>query len=197
MSKQITQTELDKIRAAAEKATKGEWKQMTGKVVAGAYVVAECDYPDARFIALTDPTTMLRILDALEAKDKKNENLKAEVVIQKNKAETAELKQVQFQNTMLDNSAKQTTKICVLQVQLQAKDKEIEGLQNSALYHENIKYKVCISHLSAGVAKLWDSISSGMYDARSLVGDTTLDMQESLMDMGIDARGIKALKGSE
>lgn len=64
---------------------------------------------------------------------------------------------------------------------------------------ENIKRKVCISYLSCGVAKLWDSVSGGMHDARSLVGDTTLDMQENLMRIGIDARGVKALtqKGGE
>lgn len=59
---------------------------------------------------------------------------------------------------------------------------------------ENIKQKVCINHLSAGVAALWDSVSSGIHDARSPVGDTTLDMQESLMGIGIDARGAKALE---
>ena len=74
----------------------------------------------------------------------------------------------------------------------EAKDKEIERLKS-----DNIAKTLCISYLSSGVAKLWDSVTSGMHNGRSLVGDTMLDMQESLMDIGIDARGKAALNKGE
>ena len=35
-----------------------------------------------------------------------------------------------------------------------------------------------------------------MHDARSLVGDTTLSMQEALEEVGIDARGKESLKAT-
>ncbi len=67
MSKDIQPAEVAKIRAAANKATKGPWEHRTGKVVIGAYILAECSYENASFIALTDPTTIIAMCDALEA----------------------------------------------------------------------------------------------------------------------------------
>jgi hypothetical protein len=83
-------------------------------------------------------------------------------------------------------------------IELLKQQKEDLGRENQTLKDKDVSQSLCISDLSFGVAKLWDSITSHMHDARSLVGDTTLDMQQSLMNyLKIDARGIKILKERE
>ena len=75
---------------------------------------------------------------------------------------------------------------------IDAKDRRIADLEMALM-----SYKLCVGKLAYGIAILWESVLSGMHDARSLVGDTTLDMQEILMSyLKIDARGKDVLKKS-
>lgn len=48
-----------------------------------------------------------------------------------------------------------------------------------------LAYENALHTISRSVAKLWQSVVSGMHDARSLVGDETLNMKEILEEAGI------------
>lgn len=48
-----------------------------------------------------------------------------------------------------------------------------------------LAYQVALQVIARSVAKLWQSVAGGMHDARSLVGDETLSMKETLEDVGI------------
>lgn len=112
----------DKLRKMCNKTIKDNLSNTTPSETHGAAVV------------------IIALLDEVEAKDRKVENLKSEVVIQKSKAEIAKRMQSQFQNTMLDDAHKRTIRQCDLEAQLQAKDKENERLRDE-LETANINWR--------------------------------------------------------
>lgn len=60
--------------------------------------------------------------------------------------------------------------------------------ENKRLRDSQMKKDLCIIDLAKGVFRLWHAVADGTYDSRSVVGDTALAMQESLVDIGIDVR---------
>lgn len=61
--------------------------------------------------------------------------------------------------------------------------------------NDKLSNELCITDLAESVGKLWESVNSGIYDSRSIVGDITFEMQESILQYtGIDVRGEALLK---
>ncbi len=85
-------------------------------------------------------------------------------------------------------------KIKQLQSQLATANEE-----NGRLWGNTVGLVVCVADIAQGVFRLWHAVADGTYDSRSIVGDATLNMQESLLEIGIDVRiaplNIEALKG--
>ena len=110
MSKEPTKAELDAIRASAEKATEAPWRSIIIRPHGGGDVYAVnpdksrefiCStsgnaHANANFIALTDPTTILALCDALEAKEAEN------VILKQRDSDTHEqFQQIKATNTLL------------------------------------------------------------------------------------------------
>lgn len=156
-----TKEEIAKIRAAAEKATKGPWKSnptVTGWIQAeNGNLVASAEYSsghsaaklisakqckaNADFIALTDPTTMIAMCDALEAKDGPGQWSLKEWPHQTHlRAKTAEELLAKVKCLFGEQ---------LFFAQLQAKDKEIE--QAIKFLEEALPQMACVTHFQNGL----------------------------------------------
>lgn len=99
--------------------------------------------------------------------------------------ETCEIKQAGQEGAKLGEEAAEKLATVIVQEFVDAKEKRIQALE----LDNRLLRQVTLPALARSVQVLWKAVQDGVYDAREIVGDQTLNMAEILKEFGLGPLG--------